>query len=148
MAKKITIVLCSSANFYEHAHMIAQQLRAMGYKTMVPVTLGKMKKTKNFNADDYRIWYKDPSGYKRKTYLMRNHFDKIVSGDAILVVNDEKRGIKGYIGANVLMEMGLAFHLRKPIFVLNNVHEDMPVYEEIRAMNCLMLNGNLDKIKL
>lgn len=147
MAKK-TIVICSSANFYKHSFEISISLKKMGYKTLVPVTIKKMKKSGNFNAADYRTWFKDSSTFKRKTYLMRNHFNKIAKGDAILVVNDEKRGIQGYIGANVLMEMGLAFHLGKPIYILNEVHEDMPVYEEVRAMNSIIIGGDLSKIKL
>lgn len=106
-----------------------------------------MKKSGSFNAEDYKTWHKDLRTFKRKTYLMKNHFDKIASGDAVLVVNDEKRGIKGYIGASVLMEMGLAFYLSKPIYILNRVHEDGPVYEEVRAMNSIILDGNLSKIK-
>lgn len=147
MAKQ-TITICSSANFYKHAFEVSLQLKKMGYKTLVPVTIKKMKRSGNFNAEDYRTWYKDSRTFKRKTYLMKNHFDKIASSDAILVVNDEKRGVKGYIGANVLMEMGLAFYLNKPIFVLNDVHEDMPVYEEVKAMNCIILEEDLSKIKL
>ena len=148
MKAKRTIIICSSANFYKHAFLITEELTKIGYKVKVPVTIKKMKKSGNFNAEDYRTWYKDSRTFRRKTYLMKNHFDKIASSDAILVVNDKKRGIKGYIGANVLMEMGLAFYLNKPIFVLDNVHEDMPVYEEVKAMNCIIIEGDLSKIKL
>ena len=148
MPKKKIICICSSANFYEHAHRIEIELKSLGFGVKVPVTVNKMRRDGNFNAADYRTWYKDPGTYKRKTYLMRNHFNKIASSDAVLVVNDEKNGIAGYIGANVLMEMGLGFYLGKPIYVLNGVSEDMPVYEEVRAMNCDILGGDLSKIKL
>ncbi len=120
----------------------------MGYKIEVPITVKRMRKTDNYNADYYRTWQKNPDTYKRKTYLMKNHFNKIASSDAILVVNDEKRGIKGYIGANVLMEMGLAFHLKKPIFVLNGISTDVPAYEEMKGMNCRMINQDLSRIRL
>ncbi len=148
MVRRKIITMCSSANFYEHTNQVAQELIKMGYKIKIPVTIKKMKTAGNFKAEDYRTWHKDPSTYKRKTYLMRNHFNKIASSDAIFVVNDEKRGIRGYIGANVLMEMGLAFHLRKPIFVLNTVDKNMPVYEEVKAMNCIVVNQDLMKVKL
>lgn len=146
MAKK-TIVICSSANFYKHSFEISMSLKKMGYKTLVPITIKRMKKSGNFNAADYRTWLKDSSAFKRKTYLMRNHFGKVAKGDAVLVVNDEKRGIQGYIGANVLMEMGLAFYLGKPIYILNKVLQDGPVYEEVRAMNCVIIDKDLRKIK-
>ncbi|MBI2008875.1 hypothetical protein HYS84_00500 [Candidatus Saccharibacteria bacterium] len=145
---KKTIVICSSANFYKHALEVSEQLKEMGYKTLVPITIKKMKRSGNFNASDYRIWFKNPDAFKRKTYLMRNHFNKIAKSDAVLVVNDEKRGIKGYIGANVLMEMGLALHLGKLIYIFNGVPADSPIYEEVRAMQSKIINGDLSKIKL
>lgn len=148
MAGKKTICICSSADFYRHASEVAEELKKMGYKVKVPVNLGIMKKAGNFNAADYRTWYQDESTYKRKTYLMNSHFDKVASSDAVLVVNDKKRGISGYIGANALMEMGLGFYLKKPIYILNEAPKDVPVYEEVRAMNSIILNGDLGKIKL
>jgi nucleoside 2-deoxyribosyltransferase len=148
MAKKKTIVLCSSANFYEHVIQVSDALKQMGFKTQVPITANKMRRDKNYNAADYRVWYKDPKNYNRKTFLMNNHFAKVAKSDAILVINDEKRGLKGYMGANSLMEMGLAFYLKKPIFVLNAVGNDLPYYEEVKAMNSVILNGKLDKINL
>ncbi len=80
----------------------------------------EMKKTGNYNEDDYKTWYKNKADYPKKAKLMRGHFDEIVKTDAILVLNLSKKGIDGYIGGNVLMEMGLAFHLKKPIFMDNN----------------------------
>ncbi|MBI4033394.1 hypothetical protein HY379_00135 [Candidatus Saccharibacteria bacterium] len=148
MTKKKTICICSSANFYKHANNVANELKKLGFSVTVPITVKRMKKSGNFNAVDYRTWHKDPTTYKRKTYLMMNHFDKVTSSDAILVINDEKNGIAGYIGANVLMEMGLGFYLKKSVYVLNNVSKQMPVYEEVRAMNSIILNGDLSKIKL
>ena len=148
MAKKKTICICSSANFYKHANEIANELKKLGFSVKTPVTIKKMKKSGNFEAAAYRTWYKDPAAYKRKTYLMKNHFDKVAASDALLIINDKKRGISGYIGANVLMEMGLGFYLKKLIFVLNKVSQDLPVYEEVRAMNLKIIEGDLAKIKL
>jgi hypothetical protein len=52
----------------------------------------------------------------------------------------------GYIGANGLMEMGLAFHLHKPIYVLNDVDKKLPFYEEVYGMGSVILHGDLGKI--
>jgi diphthamide synthase subunit DPH2 len=143
-----TICICSSANFYKHAYEVSEELKKIGFKIKVPITIRKMKQSGNYNAADYRTWYKDPNTYKRKTYLMKNHFAKIAASDAILVVNDEKNGVGGYLGANVLMEMGLAFYLKKPIFILGEVPQTNPVYEEVMAMNSSIIYGDLGKIKL
>ncbi len=145
---KKTIVICSSANFYEHACGVADELEKMGYKTVVPETAEKMRKSGNYNANDYRTWHKDPEEYHRKSYLMDTHFKEIENGDAVLVVNDEKHGEPGYIGSNVLMEIALAYWLKKPIFVLNPVGEDARTYEEIVGVGAVILKGDLSKVVL
>jgi hypothetical protein len=142
-----TIVLCSSAAFYEHVGKLADELTVMGWKAIIPQTARKMKASGNYDVDAVKTWYKDPSHFNRKTALMRDHFNEVAGSDAILVVNDEKQGVPGYIGPNALMEMGIAFHLNKPIYVLNPVAEGNPVYEEVMGMGSTILNGALNNIK-
>ena len=77
---------------------------------------------------------------------MKNHFDKIEWSEAILVTNYEKNNIKGYIGANTLLEMGLALHLRKKIFLLNPVPK-ISYKEEILGMKPILINNSLVKVK-
>jgi diphthamide synthase subunit DPH2 len=148
MAGKKMIVLCSSANFYEHVNQVADELEKLGFKVVVPESAVKMRKSGNYDTEEHRSWYNNPEDYAIKSKLMRNHFDKVVAGDAILVVNDEKRGITGYIGANALMEMAMAFYNTLPIYILNPVSEDLPYYEEVKGMNSIILNGDLSKIDL
>src|SRR5262245_13870114 len=115
------ITLCSSVNFYRHGCEIADLLEAQGVEVLMPSTAETMRGTGAFDSKKHRTWLRDPRDYHKKTWLMREHFPKIEQGDAILVVNDEKHGVKNYIGGNVLMEMTLAFYLHKPIFILNDV---------------------------
>ncbi len=145
---KKTIVICSSANFYEHACEIADELEKRGFRVVVPETAVKMRKSGNYNAADYRTWHKDPNQYDRKSYLMDTHFKEVEAGDAILIVNDEKHGEPGYIGSNVLMEIALAYWLKKPIFVLNPVSPDSRTYEEVVGVKAVILDGNIDKVVL
>src|SRR3990167_4062096 len=65
--------------------------------------------------------------------------------DAILVCNYDKNGIAGYVGANTLLEMGLAFHLRKPIYLLNAIPE-VSYKEEILGMQPIVIDGDLERI--
>lgn len=148
MKNKKTIVICSSANFYKHACDIADKLEKMGFAVVVPETAGKMRKSGNYNAADYRTWHKDPNDYHKKSRLMDTHFKEIEKGDAILVVNDEKHGEPGYIGSNVLMEIALAYWLKQPIFVLNKVEESSRTYEEVVGVGAVILEGDLNKVKL
>ncbi len=148
MSTQKIITLCSSAAFYRHVNDLATKLEKRGYKAIVPLTARRMKNSGNYDVGHYKTWYDDAADFTKKAQLMHGHFDEVTKADAILIVNDEKHGIAGYIGPNVLMEMGLAFYLGKPIYVLNPVTNEMPVYEEVVGMGGVIINDRLDKIKL
>ena len=141
-----TIVLCSSAAFYEHVNQVAAKLEKLGFTAVVPKTARRMAESGDYDVSHYKTWYEDANDYHKKAELMRAHFDEVAKGDAILVINDEKHGIAGYIGSNVLMEMGLAFHLHKQIYVLHSVTTESPVYEEVQGMGSVILDDDLTKI--
>jgi hypothetical protein len=140
------IVICSSASFYQHALEIKDKLGELGHEAIVPATARKMQASGNFDVDHYKTWFGDRHDYHKKTALMRGHFDEVAAGDAILVLNDEKHGVQGYIGGNVLMEMAVAFHLKKPIYVLNSLPEDSLFEEEIIGLEPIVLGGDLSKL--
>jgi len=145
-AKK-TIVICSSASFYKQVVEIRDILKSMGFKVLVPLTAGKMEKAGNFSVDAVKTWFNDPSTYDRKTFLTKHHFNKVAKSDAVLVLNYEKRGVTGYIGGAVLMEMGIGLHFKKKIYILNPVDSKLGYIEEILGMQPIFLNGDLTKIK-
>ena len=141
--KRPVITICSSADFYRQAVDIQKQLQKHGYKVIVPHTAEKMKKSGDFDASHYRTWLKDNQDYHKKTWLMREHFKEVENGDIMLVINNEKHGQTNYIGGNVLMEMALAFHLGKPIYIYNDIPDKSPFLEEIIAMEAIPLHGEL-----
>ena len=145
--KSSTIAICTSASFYKKALDIRDILLGRGFKVIIPHNASVMERTGDYNVSSYKIWYADPKYYKRKAYLMRKHFKEVEKADAILVINDKKKGISGYIGGNVLIEMSLAFHLNKPIYVLNPVAKSLSFYEEVMGMLPIILKGKIDKIK-
>lgn len=140
------IVVCSSAAFYNHVGALAPEIEALGLKAVIPKTARKMVETGNFDVESYKTWYNNAEDYDKKADLMRSHFDEITAGDAILVVNDEKHGVPGYIGPNVLMEMSLAWYQQKPIYLLNPFPEDSPFEEEIKGMMPVILDGDLSQL--
>ncbi|MBI3335567.1 MAG: hypothetical protein HY001_03660 [Candidatus Portnoybacteria bacterium] len=142
-----TIAICCSANFYRQALEIQDELKKRGFGVAVPHTALVMKKRGDYEPSTYKVWYKDASAYKRKAFLIRHHFRKIIASDAILVVNFEKHGKNGYIGGNTLMEMAIAFHYKKQIFVLNDISKDLPHYEEVMGMLPTLLSGDISNIK-
>lgn len=85
--------------------------------------------------------------FKRAHDYIRQHYKHILENDAILIVNLEKKGIKNYIGGNVLMEMGQAYVNDKKIFFLNDIPENLSYLDEIKAMDPICLHGNLMNIR-
>lgn len=140
------IVICSSAAFYRQAVDIQGQLQALGLNVIIPDLADTMKQTNDYEVSHYKTWYEDDGDYHKKATLMHGHFDKVAAGDAILILNFEKNGKQNYIGANVLMEMALAFHLKKPIFVLNELPSDSPFEEELKGMAPVILHGKAEDI--
>ncbi|HRF28664.1 MAG TPA: hypothetical protein PL051_03440 [Candidatus Saccharibacteria bacterium] len=139
------LVLCSSVAFYEHVCKIADELQATGnYSIVIPKSARAMREAKDFTVN--KTWFGNPDDYDKKADYMRTHFDEISAGDAILVVNDEKHGKANYIGANVLLEMSLAWYQHKPIYLLNALPSDSPFEEEIKGMMPVVLHGNLDAL--
>ncbi len=79
---------------------------------------------------------------KRKA--MEKFNENLKQSDAILVMNYTKNGKENHIGANTLMEIGMAFILNKKIFVLNPFPEFCK--DELEAIEVQLLNGDLNKI--
>jgi hypothetical protein len=145
--KRKTITICASSSFYADVLAAEKILKEKGFRVTVPLTAKKMEKSGDFKVSTYKTWFEDPGAFKRKAFLMRRHFEEVERADAILVVNGKKNGIAGYIGGNGLMEMALAFHMHKPIYVLNDVLPQHPFYEEILGMQPVFLRGDLTKIR-
>ena len=135
------LVICSSANFYEHVAQIEDELAVMGIQVVIPKSARVMKDAGDFTLR--KTWYDNPEDYALKADFIRSHFDLITAGDAVLVVNDEKHDKPGYIGPNVLMEMSLAWYQRKPIYLLNSFPEDSPFEEELKGMSPICLAGDI-----
>jgi len=142
------ITICASASFYKDALEIGEQLKKLGFEVNIPRTAYKMKKSGNFNVNDYKTWFPNKDDYRKKTKLMTDHFKKVVKADAILVVNNKKNGIPGYIGGNVLMEMTLAHYLKKKIFVWNDIDSNLQTEEEVRGLNPIFIKQDLSKIAI
>jgi hypothetical protein len=141
-----TITICTSASFYRQAIEVADRLEPAGLHVSLPHTATKMKASGDFDVSHYKTWYDDVADYHKKAQLMRRHFDEVAAGDAVLVLNYDKHGVPNYIGGNVLMEMALAFYLKKPIYIMNDAPADSPFLEEILGMTPVLLRGKLDQL--
>lgn len=77
---------------------------------------------------------------------IREHYDVIANCDVVLILNIEKHNIPGYVGGNAFLEMGFAYILKKPIYLLNDIPA-IPYYQtEIIAMKPTILHGDLSRL--
>ncbi|HSX09527.1 MAG TPA: hypothetical protein VLF93_05205 [Candidatus Saccharimonadales bacterium] len=138
-----TIFLAASMSFYKELVEVEKLLEEKEFNVIIPVSAQLMKKNNDFDVTHYKgVQTSEQKGQ----YIMTN-FEKIAQSDAILVINNIKNGIEGYIGANVLMEIGLAFYLKKNIYIWNPIEEDASYKEELLAFNVVYINNDLDKIQ-
>jgi len=81
-----------------------------------------------------------------RTNIQEECFNSIADSDAILVLNYNRNNINGYIGGATLMEIGIAQHLKKKIFLLHSPPkiEDLRYSLEIQLAKPIVLNGNLN----
>jgi hypothetical protein len=144
------ITLCGSILFIDEMFEVKHKLEALGHEVQLPLPElidgnGNALSVKEFYVTRKKASLSDEWVWKEKARAIRAHFDKVVWSDAILVLNYDKNNIPGYIGANTLMEMGLAFHLEKKILLLKPVPQ-ITYQEEILGMHPVVINEDLSKI--
>lgn len=145
---KMTITICCSAAFFKDAVEISKELKSLGHKTLLPGVAKEMAKSGDFDVEKYKTWHKNEKDFGKKTILVKKHIKEVEKADAILVINNRKHDIEGYIGGNTLIEMAIAFYLKKPVYLLHKAPDKkFMLYEEIMALNPIMINGNLRKIR-
>ncbi len=137
----MTIAVCGSLTFYKDLRDTQRKLEALGHRALVPKSIRLMEeegyhKPKTV-AERLRA--------EKKYHFIEEHFKKIETSDAILVVNPENHGVPGYIGGNTFLEMGVAYYLGKKIFVVYPLPH-MGYELELASMWPTIINGDLSKI--
>lgn len=130
-----TLVMCGSMQFYGVMQQLQEQFAMEGIRTVIPA-----------NEDGIINSLSDEEFDRFKRQVSNSYLRKIRDKHtkAVLIVNQEKHGIANYIGANTLVEIGMAFTWGKKIFILNGYYP--PLKDELRAWSCEPLNGNLAKL--
>ncbi len=139
MTDFMIITICGSQTFCKEMGESQKHLMQKGFTVFTPELLVTEE------------WFQE--NHSREKFLemkplwTKSHFKKIQGSDAVLILNHEKKGTKGYFGPNTLMELSVAFFLDKKIFLLHPIGKEHPYYEELAGINLTVLNGNLDAIK-
>jgi len=146
------ITICGSIAFIDEMQEAKKQLEQIGHEVKTPPLEVNDENGKPMPVKEYYLIRKATDSidgwiWDRKEEAMRNHFDKVLWAEAILILNHAKNEIEHYIGANTLLEMGLAFHYRKKIYLFNPIPE-ISYKEEILGMRPIIINGDLNLIKI
>jgi len=137
------IAICGSMAFAKEMLETKRSLEKMGHRVAVPGDTEIIAEGKHDPSDA-------ESNYKHciETDVVMKCLKEIEKSDAILVLNHPKKGIEGYVGANTLIEIGLAYYFGKKIFLLYEPPclEKSPHTHEIQVMRPIVINGDLKKI--
>jgi nucleoside 2-deoxyribosyltransferase len=135
------IVICGSMTASKEMIEAEKKLKELGHEVVLP------EFTYIYASMDTADEMHAASAKNKLEYdLIKRYFEKIKESDAVLVVNVEKNNIKGYIGGNAFLEMGFALILNKAIYLSNEIPQ-LSYRDEIEAMNPIVLNGDLTRIK-
>ena len=104
----VDVTICGSMAHQEKFAAVARTLEAAGLRVRVPAAEDNV---------DWSSLAKEQVLAKKKDYMDR-HFANIARSRAVLVCNYEKNNEPGYIGANTLMEMAVAYVSGVPIYLL------------------------------
>jgi hypothetical protein len=150
------ITVCGSIAFYGEMEKLQEALEVKGHEVRIPLLSNESPAMGGDRKTYFGKYIEDNGGidafpvghalWDMKESAIKDHYEKIEWGDAILVANYEKRGLHGYVGGNTLIEMGLAFFLKKPIYLLNPVTSELSYKQEILGMKPVLLNGDLNLI--
>lgn len=142
----MTITICASTTFYKDILAIEEELKTARHTVLVPEGVETMREQKSFDPDKHKLEFIKNKDFKLKKKLIDLHIAKITEGDAVLIINNEKKHIQGYIGGNVLMEMTIAYFLKKPIYLWNELSADHPFLDEVCGMMPIVIHHDISQI--
>jgi hypothetical protein len=152
------ITICGSIAFYKEMELVRDQLEKIGHEVKIPELALEVPEEFGGGKKVYFGQYIENNGgidafdamheiWNLKEGAIRDHYEKIDWSEAVLIVNPEKRGIPGYVGGNTLMEIGIAFYQKKPIYILYPVSSQISYKQEILGMKPIFLEGDVGKLK-
>ncbi len=134
------IFICCSKHIYDKIPPIRVRLEEAGHLITLPNSFDepmKEEKMKTLSAKEHAKW---------KGEMLRLQEQKIRNVDALVIVNFEKYGQQNYIGGATFLEMFKAWELRKKIFLMNPIPQNI-LEDEIKGFEPVILNGDLELIK-
>jgi hypothetical protein len=140
----MNIMLIGSMKFAKDMVNIQKDLVLLGHKVDLPIGTEPHLTDETFTDS-----LQENFEWCIKHDIMRRNFQEVARHDAVLVVNQKKNNIDGYIGVSALMEMAIAHYLSKKIFLLHPT----PSFEthrwahEVAIMQPVVLDNDLKKVQ-
>jgi len=140
------IMIVGSMHFAKEMAAIKDKLEKQGHNVGVPLdTLECLENSELKNSFENDLESEIKHCLDRD--LLMEGFKQIERSDAILVVNENKNSVEGYIGCSVLMEIGIAFYLGKKIYLLNDIDRSQKYALEVLITKPEIIGGDISKIK-
>ena len=138
------IMICGSMTFAKEMMKTQEELEKKGHTVTIPTDAYAIA-TGDLDHDDLEADFE----HCVQNDIMRTHFKFVEECDAVIVLNHDKNGIKGYIGTASLMELGIAHHFKKKIFLLQDIphHSQQRWAHEVRIMQPVILDGDFSKLQ-
>ncbi|MCX6720703.1 MAG: hypothetical protein NTW11_02775 [Candidatus Staskawiczbacteria bacterium] len=134
------IAICGSMSFSKEMVEIKKRLEEKGHEVLLP------HDTEKYVSGELAFESGGESTMRKIAgNLIQEYFLEIKNNDAVVVANYDKNGIKNYVGGNSFLEAGFAHVLGKKLYFINDI-PNMPYADEIKAMQPIILNGDLGKI--
>ena len=132
------IMIASSTAFYNEIDKTSNFLKENNYEIIYP----------NGYNEDYEEYDDITKQYKLFYTISKEKISKV---DELLVLNFTKtknnKTLNNYIGPSTFLEMYEAFMNNKKIYLYTNLpDEDHILYDDIKAMNPICLNKNIEEI--
>lgn len=137
------ILIHASLDLVDRMLLTADILRKNEITPLLPDT---------FRYQHIRDKYNDIETFNRiKAKLSHENMRLVEQCDALYIVNEDHRGIYGYIGGNSFLEMCIAFYLSKPIYIAQEFSNNLPYSEEVLSFQPIIIgspeNLNLKLLK-
>jgi len=126
-------------SFAKEMNETKRLLEDMGYEVFVPVDTEYVIEDLNKKTD---------VEFLKELGVGRKDAELVAESDALLVLNYEKHGVRGYIGPGAYRDISVGWWLKKKLFFLCPYDENQNNHKyEMLGFDPIILNGKLENIK-
>jgi hypothetical protein len=97
----MNIMICGSMSFAREMVQAKHELEERGHTVLLPIDIESHVEDPKL-IDDLERNHE----HVKQNDVLRHCFQNVANSDAILILNKEKNGVKGYIGTSTLMDVG------------------------------------------